>query len=116
MFLNICQLDYNKQMERGINKPGTPGVVPSKTIIISWLRGMFPDLPCAMKIEDLGDGIVYCRILNHFHSNPPQQKILFHPKNEYEYANNLKHVQSALLQHGITIPFDVNKIAKRKFS
>lgn len=70
-------------MDRSMSKPGTPGVVPSKTIIINWLRGMFPDLPIAMKIEDLGDGVVYCRILNHFYSNPPVQKILNNPKNEY---------------------------------
>ena len=97
------------------SKPGTPGVVPSKTLITQWLKTLFPDLPNSLKIEDFGDGVIYCRILNHFHNNPPQQRICYNPRNEYDYVNNLKHVQAALLQQGMVIPFDVNKISKRKF-
>lgn len=102
-------------MEKSSPKPGTPSAVPSKTLITKWLRSLFPDLPHNLKIEDLGDGIVYCRILSHFYSNPPLQRICFHPKNEYDYINNLKHAQASLLQQSVLIPFDVNKIAKRKF-
>lgn len=89
--------------------------MPSKNVIIHWLRSLFPELPLNMKIEDFGDGVVYCRLLNHFYGNPAHTKITWAPKNEYEYANNLKHVQAALLQLGITIPFDVNRVVKRKF-
>lgn len=102
-------------MEKSSSKPGTPGLVPSKTIIINWLRGLFPDLCPNLKIEDFGNGVIYCRIMHHYYGTPPLQKINWHPKNEYEYMNNLKNVQAALLQEGLGLPFDVNKISKRKF-
>ena len=38
-------------MERSSNKPGTPCPVPSKTIIINWLKGLFPDICSNLKIE-----------------------------------------------------------------
>ena len=97
------------------SKVPTPTLAPSKTVIISWLRSIFSNLPLNIKIEDFGDGVVYCKILNHFYGNPTHTKIIWAPKNEYEYVNNLKHTQSALLQLGITIPFDVNRVSKRKF-
>ena len=102
-------------MERSSSKPGTPGVVPSKTIILTWLRSLLPDLPHSLKFEDFGDGVVYCRLLNHYYGSPVLQKIAWHPKNEYEYGNNLRQVQATLLQQGLTIPFDVSRVAKKKF-
>ena len=102
-------------MDRNSAKPGTPAVMPSKTIIANWLRSLFPDLPANHKIEDFGDGVIYCRILNHYCGQPAIQKFSWHPKNEYAYANNLKQVQAILQQQGFVLPFDVNKVSKRKF-
>lgn len=62
-------------------KPPTPGIVPSKTVITIWLKSLFPDLPLATKIEDFGDGVIYCRLLNHYYGNPPHSKITWSPKN-----------------------------------
>ncbi len=64
-----------------ISKPGTPCMVPSKTIIISWLKSLFPDLSTSSKIEDFGDGVVYCRLINHFCGNVLHSKITWAPKN-----------------------------------
>lgn len=97
------------------SKPGTPQTVPSKVLIINWVRSLFPDLPQTLKIEDFGEGLIYARILNHYYGNPIHTKISWHPKNEYDYINNLKQVQTALTQLSIVLPFDVNKIAKCKF-
>lgn len=36
--------------KHSLGKPGTPGLVPSKTIIASWLKSLFPDLPLSLKI------------------------------------------------------------------
>ncbi len=55
--------------------------MPSKTIITSWLKSLFADMPLSAKIEDFGDGVVYCRLLNHFYGNPPHSKITWSPKN-----------------------------------
>lgn len=97
-------------------KPGTPSMIPSKTHIINWLKGMFPDLSLHTKIEDFGNGVIYCRIINHYYPGTlPSAKILMSPKNEYEFLNNLKHVQQAFVQHNIKIHFDINKVSKRKF-
>lgn len=105
----------NTLMDKFSNKPGTPSNIPSKTVINSWLKSLFPDLPLSTKIEDFGDGVIYCRLLSHFYGNPHHSKITWAPKNEYEYANNLKHVQNALLQLNIGISFDVGRVAKRRF-
>jgi len=102
-------------MEKLQTKPGTPNNVPSRTVIGSWLKSLFPELPVSPKIEDFGDGVIYCRLLNHFYASPPHAKITWAPKNEYEFANNLRHAQSALLHLGITISFDVGRVSKRRF-
>lgn len=102
-------------MDKVQTKPSTPSNTPSRTVIGAWLKSLFPELPISPKIEDFGDGIVYCKLLNHFYNSPPHSKITWAPKTQYEFANNLRHVQSALLQHGIAISFDVSRVAKRRF-
>lgn len=63
-------------------KPGTPTTFPSKAHIVNWLRTMFPDLPIQLKIEEFGNGVIYCRILNHYYPGTiPPVKILMSPKN-----------------------------------
>jgi hypothetical protein len=63
-------------------KPSTPQSFPSKTLIINWLRSLFVDLPQVLKIEDLGTGVIYCRVINHYYPNTiPLNRIVFHPKN-----------------------------------
>ena len=41
---------YHPNLNHNSSKPGTPSTVPSKTLIINWLRTMFPDLPAVLKI------------------------------------------------------------------
>ena len=70
-------------MERSSHRPGTPSPVPSKTVIINWLKSLFPDICPNQKIEEFGNGVVYCRLMNHYYGSPHLQKINWHPKNEY---------------------------------
>ena len=63
-------------------KAGTPNNFPSKGLIVNWLRTMFPELSIYLKIEDLGNGVIYCRIINHYYPGTiPSGKILMNPKN-----------------------------------
>ena len=97
-------------------KPNPNTLIPSKTHIINWIKTMFPDLPSQLKIEDFGNGVLYCRIINHYYPAAiPPAKIFTTPKNEYEFSNNLKLLQQALVQHEVNVHFDVTKVSKRKF-
>ena len=78
VLIQMIDKNYNPN-----SKPGTPSaMVPSKTIIINWLKSLFPDLPLALKIEDFGNGVLYARILNHYCPGAiPTSKNINHPKN-----------------------------------
>lgn len=43
-------------------------------------------------------------------------RIVFSPKNEYESALNLKQLQSALTKLRMNLPFDIHRVAKKKFN
>ncbi len=49
-----------------LQKPGTPSSMPSKTTIFNWIKQIVPDSSPKMKVEDLGDGVIYCKIINHY--------------------------------------------------
>ena len=99
-----------------IQKPGTPSSMPSKTTIFNWIKQIVPDSNPKMKVEDLGDGVVYCKIINHYFPGTINiNRLNLQPKNEYDYSLNLKLFQNALTMHKVVVPFDVGKIAKQKF-
>jgi hypothetical protein len=99
-----------------IQKPGTPSSMPSKSVIFGWIKQIVPEASTKMKVEDLGDGVIYCKIINHyFPGSVNLNRLNLNPKNEYEYSLNLKLFQNALTLHKVTVPFDVAKISKQKF-
>lgn len=49
-----------------MQKPGTPSSMPTKSTIFNWIKQIVPDANTKMKVEDLGDGVVYCKIMNHY--------------------------------------------------
>jgi hypothetical protein len=62
------------------------------------------------RIENLGTGVVYCMLINHFHPNAIHpSKITQNPRSHHEYRANLRRVQEGLasldLKH---ISFDVS--------
>ena len=62
------------------------------------------------KIENLGTGVVYCMLINHFHPNTIHAaKITQNPRSHHDYRGNLRRVQEGLasldLKH---INFDVS--------
>jgi hypothetical protein len=68
------------------NKPPTPSPVLSKSSLIQWLRNSLSqnDVPNNLKIEDLGSGVLFCKLINHYYSHVIQQnRIISNPRNEY---------------------------------
>lgn len=73
---------HSQHIQNPNSKPGTPGMIPSKSHIINWLKTLFPDLSVNQKIEEYGNGVIYCRIINHYYPGTiPSAKILVNPKN-----------------------------------
>ncbi len=89
---------------------------PTKTDIIEWIIMMCKDVSPRISIEQLGDGEIYCRIVNHYVPGTISANRLIHnPKNEYEFMLNLKQLQTALLRLKMNINFDMSKVCKQKF-
>ena len=44
----------------------TAPVNPTKLIITEWITSIIKDYPHKVSIEQLGDGEIYCRIINHY--------------------------------------------------
>lgn len=64
-----------------IHKPGTPSSLPTKTLIFNWVKNIVTDSPLKLKVEDLGDGLAYCKIINHyFNGIITSNRIMAHPK------------------------------------
>lgn len=64
-----------------MQKPGTPSNLPTKTIIFNWIKNICLDSSPRFKVEDLGDGVAYCKIINHYFSGIISlNRIILHPK------------------------------------
>jgi RP/EB family microtubule-associated protein len=64
----------------------------------------------------LGSGAVYCQIIDIIHPGKVAlSKVNWKAKNEYEFINNLKVLQTAFGKIGIKRNIDVEKLAKAKY-
>jgi hypothetical protein len=41
-------------------------LTPSKDLIIKWIKYILPDFHFKEKIEELGNGVIYCKIFNYY--------------------------------------------------
>ena len=67
-------------------------------------------LAAGARIENLGSGVVYCLLLNHFFPNAiPTPKIIMIPRSPNDHRTNLRRLQEAISALDIrTISFDVS--------
>jgi hypothetical protein len=78
-YMHSHGVSYSQQ---NANKNITSNQQISKSSIIAWLKTFLPELNLNMKIEDLGKGVVYCRIINHFFPGyMALNRIVWAPKN-----------------------------------
>ena len=65
----------------------------------------------------MGDGVVYCRIINHYRPNAiPESRINHRPVSNYEATVNLKQVQVALRKMRMVVHLDIHKLARKTFA
>lgn len=56
-------------------------VQPSRQQIASWVHSILNDVPMTFKTEELGKGVIYCRLLNHYFPGVILiNRIIWHPK------------------------------------
>jgi hypothetical protein len=91
--------------------------VPSKWQIFDWIHSILPSAERCLTIESLGNGVVYCRIVNHYAPGSIHaSRITPSPLNNYENCINLKQLQQALGKLRINVPFDISKVSKQRFN
>lgn len=66
-----------------LQKPGTPSSMPTKTTIFNWIKQIVPNINIqAMKVQQLGDGVIYCKIINQYFPNSINlNRLNLNPKN-----------------------------------
>lgn len=101
-----------------LSRPGSTGAnQPSRQQVFSWIHSLLTDVPLSLRVEELGKGTIYCRILNHyFPAAILINRIIAAPKSEYENLINLRILQNAFLQLKIGILFDPAKLSKEKLN
>lgn len=100
-----------------MNKAATSMGQPSRQQIFSWIHSLLNDVPLSLKVEELGRGAIYCRLLNHYFPGVILiNRIIWTPKSEYENLINLRILQNAFLQLKIPIPLDPVKLSKEKLN
>lgn len=100
-----------------MNKSANSAGQPSRQLIFGWIHSLLSDVPLSLKVEELGKGAIYCRILNHYFPNIIlANRIIWQPKSEYENLINLRLLQNAFLQLKISILFDPIRLSKEKLN
>ena len=96
-----------------MNKQSIASSQPSRQAIFAWIHSLLPDVGPGLKVEELGKGSTYCRLLNHYFPGVILiNRIIWTPKSEYENLINLRILQNAFLQLKIPIPFDPVRLSK----
>jgi hypothetical protein len=100
-----------------MNKQSSANSQPSRQVVFSWIHSLLGDVPAGLKVEELGKGSIYCRLLNHYFPGVILiNRIIWTPKSEYENLINLRILQNAFLQLKIPIPFDPLRLSKEKLN
>jgi hypothetical protein len=91
--------------------------IPTKSQIMLWIYSLLPTQARNFTIESLGNGAIYCKIINHYCPGTIlPSRIISNPINEYESCLNLKQLQLGLARMKIQIPLDINKVSKQRFT
>ena len=90
---------------------------PSRQNITNWIHTILPDVSPNLRIEELGKGVIYCRIINYYFPGVILvNRIIWQPKTEYENTLNLRIAQNVMAQLKINVPIDPIKLSKQKLN
>lgn len=82
----------------------------SRTELINWLNETLQlDYK---KVEQCGNGAVYCQLLDSIYHDIPMSRVNFDAKSEFDCSTNMKILQASFQKHKITRIIDVEKIMK----
>jgi hypothetical protein len=73
----------------------------SRTDLLQWINDLLHTSPPYTKIEQTGTGAAHAQIVDSIFGDVPLSKIKFETRQEYEYLQNFKVVQSAMAAHNI---------------
>ncbi|TIA83323.1 hypothetical protein E3P98_00902 [Wallemia ichthyophaga] len=65
----------------------------SRAEIVQWINGVLDSN--YTKVEQCGTGAIYCQLLDSIYQNVPLGRVKFNARQEYEYINNFKILQTA---------------------
>lgn len=100
-----------------MNKPMSHQSQLSRQTVIAWIRTILPDVQPSTRIEELGKGVLYCRIINYYFPGVILiNRIILHPKTEYENTLNLRITQNAMAQLKTNVPIDPIKLSKERLN
>lgn len=100
-----------------MNKTANSQLSTTRQQIGNWVHTVLSDVLPSFKIEELGKGVIYCRILNHYFPGIIlMNRIIWTPKSEYENILNLKVVQNAMTQLKISIQIDPIRLSKERLN
>lgn len=82
----------------------------SRTELINWLNETLQlDYK---KVEQCGNGAVYCQLLDSIYHDIPMSRVNFDAKSEFDCSTNMKILQASFQKHKITRIIDVERIMK----
>ncbi|AFN82427.1 hypothetical protein EROM_010830 [Encephalitozoon romaleae SJ-2008] len=82
----------------------------SRRELIEWIRSLGIEISA---IEELGKGVVICRILSLIHTDFPSNYVR-NPDGEHDYLRNMKACQGFFASRNIKLYFPVDKLVKCK--
>ncbi|EIM24027.1 hypothetical protein WALSEDRAFT_30798 [Wallemia mellicola CBS 633.66] len=84
----------------------------SRAEIIQWINGVLD--ANYTKVEQCGTGAIYCQLLDSIYQNVPLSRVKFNARQEYEYINNFKILQTAFRTNKRSKPIPVTALVKCK--
>jgi len=84
----------------------------SRTELLAWLNDLLQT--SITKIELLGNGAVYCQIMDSIYGDIPMTRVKFNARMEYEYVNNFKILQASFDRHKVDKSVPVTRLVKCK--
>ncbi|ODV84920.1 hypothetical protein CANARDRAFT_28657, partial [[Candida] arabinofermentans NRRL YB-2248] len=82
----------------------------SRSELLEWINATF-NLNYT-KIEQCGNGAVYCEIFNSIYNDLPMHKVNYQPSADYQILNNYKILQSGFSRHSVSREVPVDRLMK----
>ncbi|KAJ1562533.1 hypothetical protein HK405_010972 [Cladochytrium tenue] len=86
----------------------------SKTELLAWLNDLLQF--SYTRIEQCGSGAAFCQIMDSIYGDVALSKVKFTSKNEYDYFNNFKILQTVFNAHDIDKNIPVDRLVKCRYN